>query len=186
MRKKLLNAQDGTVRWQARLGELLHGNPKPWDEAFQKEGSKSADFWIALEAVDRPAPALIPTYKLMSQSDDPTTRLRAVNALARYMLEARSSEADGIVLALLDYEVPEVRSAAWYAAGKLGIGDPDKVIASKSEPPEVRLAAAYCALMQAQGGPPETRWARELLPRELGENNPVPANSKQSAPEGSK
>jgi hypothetical protein len=158
MRSKLLNARDPRIQWQSRLGELLHGNPGPWDEAIAEEKDLSnAHILVALDRVDSPEPALLPTYKRFAESENSSVRIRALDKLARFRPYTDNEEVTGLVEKLMRDEAPEVRSAAWYAAGKLGIGDPLEVLGDKEESPEVRLAAAYAALMHAQGGPPDMR-----------------------------
>jgi hypothetical protein len=157
LRRILLKAKDPRVVWYSRLGELLHGEPKYWDEAIDKEGFGGTDWWLALETLDSPEPALLPTLKKMAASEDVSVRLRALSKLNTFRQYAEDPVVRDLILGLTQAKESEVQTAAWYCAGKVGVGDPEKVFADKKAVPEVRLAAAYAWLMEAQDGPPELR-----------------------------
>lgn len=157
LRVILLKARDPQIVWQSRLGELLHGAPQYWDTAIDKEGFGGKEWWVALEPLDTPEPALLPTYTKMAASDDPSVRLRALTQLNKFRQYNDDQRVRELIMKLTGDKLPEVRAAAWYCAGKVGVGDPQQAFANKAETPEVRLAAAYAWLMEAQDGPPELR-----------------------------
>jgi hypothetical protein len=158
MRRKMLDAQDPLIQWQARLGELLHGDPQPWDDAIKAEGLAGKEWWLALERIEEPSVLLVPTLQQMAESEDASLRLRAAAFLGKFGWNSRLKEALDLVDKLAADDVAEVRTAAWYSAGRIGAGDPLPVVNDSAETPEVRLAAAYAALMQGQGGTPESKW----------------------------
>jgi hypothetical protein len=185
MRTKLLKAKDARIAWQARLGELLHGNPAPWDAAITKDGFKTNDWWVALQALDSPEPALLPTYRRMAESGDASVKLRALAQLGRFRQYAGNAEVAEIITMLTKDEVPEVRATAWYAAGKVGIGEPRAAFEDSKQTPEVRMAAAFALLMGAQAGPPDLRgWEFVSISGDNSKGGDGPSPS--AAAEGSK
>jgi hypothetical protein len=158
-RRKLLEAADPLLRWQARLGELLHGDAKPWNDAVQAQGVEQSAMWVVLEPPEAWEAALIPTYAKAAQSKDGMTRGKSALQLNRYA----SCESDRSVLATLSRLAsdtdPDVRETAWYTLGKLRLdptaADPLTVVNDAQAPAGVRLAAAYTALRLA--GPPAAK-----------------------------
>jgi len=154
MRRKLLGAADPTVRWAARLGELLHGDPSYWNTAVEKHGVDDPELWIALEPSDVADPELLSTLESAARSTQPDTRVRAARQLNRYSADA-SNPAVGETLALLiGDQVTEVSAAGWYAAGRLasdGLADQARaVMEDRGRAPDVRLAAAYYLMRVAE------------------------------------
>jgi hypothetical protein len=156
VRTKLLGAVEPLLRWQARLGELLHGNPRPWQQALREQGADGRALWLALEPQEARDPALLDTYKLAAVSAGPDVRGRAARQLNRYG-EQQSERTVGRLLArLVRDEVPAVCEAAWYTLGELALRpagvDPQAAVVDTRLLPEVRLAAADCALRLAAAG----------------------------------
>jgi len=153
MRRKLLSAPWAAVRWQAMLGELLHGDPQPWNDAVAKAGIDDKDLWVTVqppEAMDR---ALLPMYLAAAKSKRLFTRGLAATELNRYaQMKSDPMLVEALVLLIHDAEA-EVRATAWYTLGGLGLKisgiDPLDVVRNKAEQPAVRLAAAYAALAAA-------------------------------------
>lgn len=158
-RRKLLEAEDPLVCWQARLGELLHGDKQPWQDAVRGQGVEQSSMWVALEPPEAWDAALIPMYAKAGQSKDALTRGKTALHLNRYV----SCQSDKTIAAVLSRlaadDAPEVREAAWYTLGKLRLdptgADPLTVVNDAQAPAGVRLAAAYTALRLA--GPPAAK-----------------------------
>lgn len=154
MRRKLLGAADPTVRWEARLGELLHGDASYWNGAVDKHGIDDSQLWLALEPHDATHADLLPTLLRAAKSEDPSIRLQAALHLNRYAADSSKPQvADALELLVAD-DVTEVSALAWYAAGWLQIGSftaqAAALIGDGSQAPDVRLAAAYYAMKVAE------------------------------------
>jgi hypothetical protein len=154
MRRKLLGAVDPTVRWAARLGELLHGDTGYWTLAADRAGIDDAQLWLALEPADVVHPDLLPTLRKAARQGAPQTRLRAAQQLNRYA-DYASNPAVGEVLAdFITDANPAVSAAAWMAAGWLArdqFADQAAGLLDSSElPAEVRMAVAYYLMRLAE------------------------------------
>lgn len=154
MRRKLLGAVDPAVRWQARLGELLHGDPAYWQAAVDKGGIDDFDMWVALEPEDAWHVDLLPTYAEAAQSEDPRQRSLAALHLNRYRSLTSNETVLEIITALVADDNEETRAIAWYTAGELGLSALREqalgIVESADKPGAERIAAAYCALKLAE------------------------------------
>lgn len=153
LRRKLLGAVDPTVRWQARLGELLHGEPSYWDEAVVARGVDDPEMWMALDPPEAWHALLLPT--LARAVAQPGTRIAAAAQLNRYGALASDRGVIELVDELLSDAEAGVHGAAWLAAGTLGLWDQaegaEAAALDEAVDPAVRIAAAFCALRAAEG-----------------------------------
>jgi hypothetical protein len=155
-RRKLLDAEDPQLRWQARLGELLHGDAKPWNDAVQAQGVEQREMWVALEPPEAWDAALLRTYARAAQSAQALTRGRTAQHLGRYGSCRSEKQALQALSKLAAAPEPEVAEVAWYTLARLRLdptgADPLTVVNDANAAPAVRLAAAYCALRLAGHG----------------------------------
>ncbi|GEM_PF-3317277 len=155
LRAKLLGSADPTVRWEARLGELLQGEPSWWDEAVRAGGADDPEIWMALDPPDVSHPLLLPTLRAAASLDDPHWRSLVAAQLNRYGALASDREVRELVDLLLGDADAAVRGAAWSAAGTLGLWDlaeeAEMAAVDEAEDPAVRIGAALCALRAAEG-----------------------------------
>ncbi len=155
-RQRLLEATDPQVRWQARLGELLHGNARPWNDAVRAQGVEQPEMWIALEPPEAWGPALLQTYARAARSTDGLTRGRTALHLNRYAAHKSEQLVLEALSRLAAAPEPEIAEAAWYTLAGLRLdptgADPLTVVNDANAAPAVRLAAAYCALRLAGRG----------------------------------
>ncbi|MBN2082656.1 hypothetical protein JW859_10695 [bacterium] len=153
MRRKLLAAADPTVRWAARLGELLHGTPRPWEEAVAAEGATVPALLVALQPKQVVHPDLLPTYTLLAGQPDASLRIMVASHLNRYTPYTSYPAAAELATGLAADTAPEVRAAAWLAIAELGLPDlgaeAAAIVADETQSGEVRLAAAAYLMMQA-------------------------------------
>ena len=153
MRGKLLHATDPMIRWAARLGELLHGEPRAWQEAIAAEGVSSQAMLVALQPRQVMHPDLLPTYGQLVEQADPNLRALAAGQLNRYAPYTSNPAVVEIAQGLTTDPQPSVRAAAWNTCAELELpGQADSalaVLADESEPGEVRLAAAAYLMLQA-------------------------------------
>jgi hypothetical protein len=150
MRKRLLGSVDPAIRWQARLGQLLYGDPGFWENAVTEQGVDLEEMWIALSPASTWHADLLPTLKKAAGSENPQTRLRAAQQLNRYgSLPSNSMLAEMADRLLPDLE-PEVKAATWRAAAELCLpgftSRATAVLKGADEQPLVRLAAAHYLL----------------------------------------
>lgn len=161
LRRRMLEAANQSVAWNARLGELLAGDSEPWETARKRVGI-TPDLLVAVEPPESVHSALLPTYEQMSGSDNPQFRGTAARQLGRYnpRLGFSDDRIDNKVVALLstlcDDNVDAVRQVAWYSAAELrvpelgpkalGLAHSDKIS------PGVRLAACFAALRLCADG----------------------------------
>jgi hypothetical protein len=154
MRRKLLGAVDPAVRWQARLGELLHGDPAYWQAAVDQDGIDDFDMWVTLEPEDAWHVDLLPTYAEVAQSEQPRQRSLAALHLNRYRSLTSNETVLEIITALVADGNEETRAIAWYTAGELGLSALREqalgIVENADKPGAERIAAAYCALKLAE------------------------------------
>jgi hypothetical protein len=160
VRGKLLDGRSQRVRWHARLGELLHGNPAPWHGAVTNEGIDALELWAVLAPPEARHRELLPLYAAAAYSEDSLLRARAAAQLNRYNDTASSNKVARILARLVaggrdgggwnDNELQAARYQALVTAGELGLPHIVKLareIMNKSEdssPPG--LAAAFYLL----------------------------------------
>lgn len=154
LRSKLLGSADPTVRWQARLGELLQGEPSYWDEAVRASGAAEQEIWMALDPLDISHPLLLPTLRQAASLDEPHWRGLVAAQLNRYGALASERGVRELIDELLSDADAGVRGAAWFAAGTLGLWDQteraEAAALDEAEEPAVRIGAAFCALRAAE------------------------------------
>jgi hypothetical protein len=154
MRRKLLGAVNPTVRWAARLGELLHGNGSFWTTAVDREGVDDPQLWLALQPADVVNADLLPTLLKAAQNGTPATRLRVAQQLNRYTAFASNPAVGEALETLIGDEIPEISAAAWMSAGWLALGQfaeqATEIIEADDQPAEVRIAAAYYVMRIAE------------------------------------
>lgn len=101
MRKKLLNAASPELRWHARLGELLHGDAQPWNDAVDAEGLGDQKLWVVLEPPEALHNELVPFYAQAAQSDNAMERGKAALQLSRYNGVASAQQLASILEGLI-------------------------------------------------------------------------------------
>jgi hypothetical protein len=169
LRSKLLDAADVRIRWQARLGELLHGDIKPWYDAVLKTDPGDNDMWLALQPDSVADQGLLLTFKKTAAAKDPQIRLKTAQHLNRYTAWASDPVLREVFDMLIDDEVNEVAAQAWQSAGIMrmpGLGaQAQQVLDDAAQSPQERLAAAYYQLSLAEPQPaPRSPVAAEGAP----------------------
>jgi len=160
MRTRLLGAADPLVRWQARLGELLNGIPKPWYDALEAKGITDRNMWVTLQTPGAAGVALLHTYELAAANPDASLRLQAAQQLNRSPDYASNPLGVKLMLQLVSDKEAVVREACWYTCARQSRGrgaqwdtlaaQADSTVADKTQDPLVRLAAACCLLKWAE------------------------------------
>ena len=157
MRSNLLGARDPQVRWQARFGELLHGEPSYWNDAVDVMGISDKDLWVSLQPPEALAPGLLGTYRQAAGAEDSTVRLTAAQHLARYTGDNGSVTAIELLAQLAVDDHPQVVAAALNSAAQLQARElaplAQSALANERMPWETRLAAAGLMLAVAQPAP---------------------------------
>jgi hypothetical protein len=164
LRSKLLDASDVRVRWQARLGELLHGNPLPWYQAMEGGRPESEqDLWLALQPDAVMHPSLLLTYKQLAGSADPERRLLVARHLNRYRAAASERLLRETLEILLTDKQPEIVVDAWHSAAECRVPgfeqQAQRLLDDTAQLPMLRLGAAYYLLRMAE--PPDAPAAQE-------------------------
>jgi hypothetical protein len=158
LRTKLLDAADKRIRWQGRLGELLHGDIKPWYDAVLAADPGDPDMWLTIQPESVADPALLLTYKKTADAADPEVRLRTAQHLNRYGAAASDRLVGEILAKLIADEVPEVAAQAWHSAAVIrlpGRGNAAQLaVDDAAQPATVRLAAAFYVMRQAEPADP--------------------------------
>lgn len=159
MRQKLLGAADSTVRWQARLGELLNGDAAPWDAGVSELGIADPDIWVTLATPGIADAALLATFELAARNPQPELRLQAAQHLNQSAGATSETRVVELLSRLVADESPQVQEAAWYtcaqrsrhASGTYSAlnAQAATVLADAGAEPAVRLAAASCLLNTA-------------------------------------
>lgn len=160
MRRKLLGAVDPTIRWEARLGELLHGESTYWDQAVRGTDQQeelnpleTGDLWITLEPRSVVHEDLLPTFELASRGQA-FARYRAALQLNRYGAFASNAAVGETLVRLAADSDPLVKATAWYSLGQLAIPTEQTaalaLVGDAAESEEVRIAAAYYLLALAE------------------------------------
>jgi hypothetical protein len=161
MRSNLLGARDPQVRWQARLGELLHGQPKYWNDAVDLFGCANKDLCTALQPPEALDPALLPLYAKAAQAEDVQVRVQAAQQLARYTTSGERGQAAGLLAQLAVDNDPQVAAAAFDSAAQLKLAElipaAQAALEQKELPWEARLAAAGMLLAFAPATTAEER-----------------------------
>jgi hypothetical protein len=154
MRQRLVGAASPVVRWQARLGELMHGEPQLWHDAVDVLGVDSPGMWQALAPPEAHHPALLATLERAAEEGSAQSRLQAVQQLPRYNEPEVRGRVTALLKTLAQDEDTAVRAMALVGTAQLA---PrllaDECAAScmdEDEPWEVRLAASYCLLAAAE------------------------------------
>lgn len=165
MRSKLLGAVDPLVRWQARLGQLMNGQPKPWYDALAAKGIADSEMWITLQTPDAAAMALLHTYELAAASADAPLRLQAAQQLNRSPAYASNPLGLKLLQQLAGDKEAAVREAGWYTCARLVQDEgpqwlplqalADEALADTAQQPQVRLAAVCFLLKWAEQPPPQ-------------------------------
>ncbi len=155
LRQKLLEAKDPNVAWHARLGELLAGNPEPWNTALEQEGF-SYQFWLALQTREAVSTELLSTYEKAATSEESSYRIDVARQLERFAdlgpegIGAEDNRLVALLQLLTKDSLDPVRQMAWFSAAELRpreLGPEARRIAeSAGEPPVLRLAACYAVL----------------------------------------
>jgi hypothetical protein len=157
LRRKLLEAKDEQVQWQARLGELLHGDPKPWYDALLKTKTDNPALWLALQPVGVADPALLLTYQAAAASKNAETRLKAAQQLNRYGAHASDKLVRQVLIKLMADDVEQVAAEAWRSAALLrldGFGNTaQQLLDDPKQLPSLRLGAAFYQLKLAEPRP---------------------------------
>ncbi len=153
MRDNLLGASDPQVRWQARLGELLQGQPSYWNDAVEVMGIGNKDLWVALQTPEAHAPELLDTYRQAAAAEDATVRLQAALHLVRYTSDNSNAKAIELLARLAADKEPQVQAAAFNSGARLKAREltplAEAALADEHAPWEVRLAAAGLVLAVA-------------------------------------
>lgn len=154
LRRKLLEATDVRVRWQARLGELLHGDPQPWYDALLAGPESEADMWLTLQPESVVHPALLLSYKQFAGNADPEQRLLAARHLNRYAGYPSERLLRETLELLVADELPEVAVDAWHSAARCRAAGLEnraqQLLDDTAQPPMLRLGAAYYLLRMAE------------------------------------
>lgn len=157
LRQKLLGAVDSQVRWQVRLGELLHGDIQPWYDAVLKVPDTDRGLWITLQPEGVADPALLQTYKKAAASSTDDVRLRVALQLNRYGAYTSDKLVGEILGKLMQDKVMQIRAQAWNSAAMLhldGFGaEAQRTLDDSGAAPAVRLAAALYELKLAEPVP---------------------------------
>jgi hypothetical protein len=157
LRQKLLGAADTQVRWQARLGELLHGDMQPWYDAVLKASDDDRSLWLALQPEGVAHPDLLPTYRKAAASPHDEVRLRVAEQLNRYRGYTSDKAVGEIVGKLIKDKVPAVAAQSWHSAALLhlaGFGaEAQHALDDSKTDPKVRLAAGFYQLKLAEPAP---------------------------------
>ena len=157
LRQKLLGAADSQVRWQARLGELLHGDMDPWYSAALKAADDDRGMWLALQPDGIESSALLNTYLKTSQSKTPDVRLKTALELNRYAADASNKDLSEILSKLMQDKVEQIAAQAWHSAALDhvdGFGEQaQKTLDDQKQPASVRMAAAFYELKLAEPAP---------------------------------
>lgn len=154
LRSKLLNAEDVRVRWQARLGELLHGDIEPWYDALLAGTDSQQDMLLAIQPEGVADQALLLTYKQLSTDKTPEVRLAAAQQMNRYAAYASDPLVKEVLQTLQGEETIQIAAQAWHSAAQIGVpgmgARAQAVLDNGEAPPAVRLAAAFYLLRQAE------------------------------------
>lgn len=157
IRSRLLGAANPDLRWQARFGQLMQGDPTSFHEAMLSEGVLSPYILKCLGPPEAVHPELLPWYeKAIAQSEE-AQRFQLVSQLNRYNEHSSNPELRRLVLGLLEDNSSLVRGQAWLLAAQFGFlgrrAEAAKLLASDTEQAFVKAAAA-CYLLKGNDGSP--------------------------------
>ena len=151
MRAKLLQAADPQIRWQARLGQLLHGDPAPWQMSVAQLSVEDKELWLALEPPEAVHMDLLGTYE-DTLGGSVAVRIKAAEHMNRYGAYSSDNRVVQVVMGLLEDESADVRAIAWETAAELDFPvktQAELVLAQETRPGIERLAAALFLLKQS-------------------------------------
>ena len=151
IRTRLLDAVNLDIRWQARFGELLQGDPASFQEAMLSEGILSPYIQKCTGPPEAAHPDLLPWLeKALAQATE-VKRFQLASQLNRYNEHSSDPVLRKLVLGLLEDESSAIRSQGWLLAGQYGyLGrrvEAAGLLESSTEQASVKAAAACYLLL---------------------------------------